>query len=361
MPKSQDKQLERIVWISPCQRVTLIRDDCIRAMRSLPKNRFDAVVTDPPYGLSFMGKNWDKGVPNFIFWKACLEVAKPGANFLAFGGTRLFHRLSLNIERAGWNLRDVLAWIYGSGFPKAHSIPTPGFDGFGTALKPSWEPIVWSMKELDGTYEENSLLHGVAGLNIDQCRVGTEEMEWKKRGESKSYAKTTSVDREGEVNVGRWPANLIHDGSEEALSVFPETKASKKETTVQNQSRSNSKCYGKFSNEKTVVQGYGDEGTASRFFYCAKASSKERGEFNDHPTVKPISLMKYLCQLVKTPTGGEVLDPFCGSGSTGVACLLNGQRFVGIEKDPKSFEIAKKRLKSTLEQISKEKKKDGES
>jgi site-specific DNA-methyltransferase (adenine-specific) len=358
-------------------------------MATLDPESVDAIVSDPPYGLSFMGKGWDHGVPGVEFWAEALRVAKPGAHLLAFGGTRTYHRLACAIEDAGWEIRDCVMWVYGSGFPKSHDVSKAidkaagaeretvgpkvyagghvqnhsgiahggsycGFDhsgttmatapatdaarqwsGWGTALKPAWEPIIVARKPLAGTVAENVLTYGTGGINVDGCRVGAEQTVTLRSG---SMGKGIYG---GDARVGsfanppgRWPANLIHDGSEEVVGLT---------------------------------------GSAARFFYCAKASKADRDEGceglplrkegtwggeeddlsegkkkihpsrNHHPTVKPTALMRYLCRLV-TPPGGLVLDPFTGSGSTGKAAILEGFRFIGIEREAEYVEIAKARI-----------------
>ena len=367
-------------------RVTLYHGDCLSVLPTLDAGSVDSVVTDPPYGLSFMGKQWDYDVPGVGAWASCLRALKPGGHLLAFAGTRTQHRMAVNIEDAGFDVRDMIAWVYGSGFPKsldvskaidkaagaerevvgmsAHKpgiangtsghrtvggtfavhvpITAPATDaprqwsGWGTALKPAMEPITVARKPLDGTVAENVLTHGTGAINVDGCRVGTEGGTT--RSEQAPYA--ASGWRTGHdvvsLNAGRWPANLIHDGSEEQAGLL---------------------------------------GSAARFFYCAKASKADRDEGcegleertvligaeghatnpmtgkpvvdlprrNHHPTVKPTDLMRYLCRLV-TPPEGIVLDPFAGSGSTGKAAMLEGFRFIGIERDEQYCEIAAKRI-----------------
>jgi DNA modification methylase len=444
------------------EEVTDIRiGDCLQVMPTLPENSVDSIITDPPYGLDFMGKEWDHGVPGVEFWQAALRVAKPGAILMAFGGTRTFHRLACAIEDAGWELRDTMCWLYGSGFPKsldiskaidkaapregmfagfaadfleqvrraglsyksvaqgflsktggitgcawnwAHGlsvptleqwhtlkslfphlssewlplierveaerevvgqsprsyrvgIPLPGtydgkrqmldittpatdsakqWQGYGTALKPAWEPIIVAMKPLEGTYAENAQKWGVAGLWIEGGRIGGIGGVRKvniKPNSGGFNGEDFGCDGDLEPAGGRWPANLLLD--EESAPLL---------------------------------------GGASRFFYTAKASASERNagledcepqfapamgngiggkehdpetatkKLNIHPTVKPVDLMRYLCKLTKTPTGGVVLDPFMGSGTTGIACILEHRDFIGIEIDEKYAEIAKKRI-----------------
>lgn len=316
----------------------IIKGDCLNVMAGLPAASIDAIVTDPPYGLSFMGKDWDKGVPGESFWREALRVAKPGCHLLAAGGSRTYHRLTCAIEDAGWEIRDCIIWMYGSGFPKSHNLKDD-WQGWGTALKPAFEPFILARKPLDGTVAENVQRHGCGGLNVDGCRVGTEEVgarssNWD--GITRRNIFLGLNEFEGNPTRGRWPANVIHDGSDEAVGVFPDDN--------------------------------------SRFFYCAKASPSEREEglnglpdvkagsyklrtdahsernglttaprTNHHPTVKPVDLMKYLCRLI-TPPGGLILDPFCGSGSTGVAAMREGFNFIGIELNNDYAEIARRRI-----------------
>jgi site-specific DNA-methyltransferase (adenine-specific) len=227
----------------------------------------------------------------------------------------------VNIEDAGFEIRDMLGWLYGSGFPKSHNIghKVKEYKGWGTALKPAHEPIVMARKPFNTSVAENVLTHGTGGINIDECRVGTDE--------------------------GRFPANIIHDGSEEVLEIFPETtsgKMSSKHTRHTDESPHG--IYGKFDINHPLGETYGDTGTAARFFYCAKASKAERGNKNNHPTVKPIKLMEYLVRLV-TPKEGIVLEPFAGSGTTLIACKQQGFNYIGIEREQEYCDIAEARLK----------------
>ena len=440
---------------------TIINSDCLEYLRSLQDNTFDSIVTDPPYGLSFMGMKWDYDVPSVDIWRECLRVLKPGGHLLSFAGTRTQHRMAVNIEDAGFEIRDMIAWVYGLGFPKSMdvskaidkvngeagrlhkftawmrttglagkqindatgtfmgshyltdksqpAIPTPelwaklrplcgdvpvwvdelveriaaerevvgqktvngeegtaggyqngiasvrGSDisvqrqinitapatdaakqwqGWGTALKPSLEPVTMARKPLMGTVAENVLAHGTGALNIDGCRVSGEATPINKLEKWSGFGQEKSPDYIQEIKTkGRWPANLIHDGSDEVTGLF---------------------------------------GTAARFFYCAKASKKDRDEGledmpsqmaggvsgradgtlgsitmsrNVHPTVKPTTLMRYLCRLI-TPPNGTILDPFAGSGSTGKAAKMEGFNFVGIEREKEYCKIAKKRIES---------------
>jgi site-specific DNA-methyltransferase (adenine-specific) len=350
---------------------TLHTGDCREVMATMHAESVDAIVCDPPYGLSFMGKGWDHGVPGVEFWVEALRVLKPGGHLIAFGGTRTYHRLAVAIEDAGFEVRDCLMWLYGSGFPKsldvskamdkqagaerdkirhkarpetsgtmaANSDTRPWIEqsriagyhevssnnpitdlakawhGWGTALKPAYEPAILARKPLRGTVADNVAQWGVGGLNIDGCRVGDE--------------------------VGRWPANVILD--EEAAA---------------------------------ALDAQSGVGGASRFFYTAKASRSEReagldgvekvkldiddespsgGSWerrdgrtspqraNHHPTVKPIALMRYMIRLV-APRGAVVLDPFMGSGSTGCAAMVEGMQFVGIDITPEYVDIARRRI-----------------
>jgi site-specific DNA-methyltransferase (adenine-specific) len=378
-------------WKSESFRV--YHGDCLEVMASLPECSVDAIVTDPPYGLSFMGKDWDHGLPGIPFWRAALRVAKPGCYLLAFGGTRTFHRLACAIEDAGWECRDTLMFLYGAGFPKSLSVskaidkaagaerevvgknPNPRanvnataalggsfqehpditapatelakmWDGWGTALKPAWEPIILARKPLDGTVAENVAKWGCGALNIDGCRIGvgkggdrdgemTAQARYAERG-STNFAATPGP-RGGDVR-GRWPANVIHDGSEQVTAGFPVSK--------------DGICGKRFKGKGTFDfgshgdwGGFGGRGSAARFFYTAKASSAERGEGNDHPTVKPYRLMRYLCKLLKQPGRGILLDPFMGTGSTLLGARAVGWRAVGIELDEHYCEIAVRRLK----------------
>jgi site-specific DNA-methyltransferase (adenine-specific) len=413
--------------------------DCREVMATLDAESVDAIVSDPPYGLSFMGKGWDHGVPGVEFWAEALRVAKPGAHLLAFGGTRTYHRLACAIEDAGWEIRDCVMWVYGSGFPKSHDvskaidkaagaererigdygqgfrakgsglqgwqreahsvdkgITAPATDaarqwsGWGTALKPAWEPIIVARKPLVGTVAENVLTHGTGAINVDGCRVAGTWSTWRKKDGTVSeqnqdshaiYGQGMGDVRNPEHPSGRWPANLIHDGSEEVVGLFPESKDGVAGA------RTGRFCGygGGWGPQPDHKKGYGSSGSAARFFYCAKANKADRDEGcegleaihrangnkwtdqdyrvangerppsaesgprrNHHPTVKPTDLMRYLCRLV-TPPGGVVLDPFTGSGSTGKAAILEGFRFIGIEREAEYVEIAKARIAAAVQ------------
>lgn len=369
---------------------TVTAGDCREVMPTLCAESVDSIVTDPPYGLCFMGKAWDHGVPGVEFWIEALRVAKPGAHLLAFGGTRTYHRLACAIEDAGWEIRDCVMWVYGSGFPKSHNLKGD-WQGWGTALKPAWEPIIVARKPLCGTVAENVLKHGTGGINVDGCRVGTEVIAAHgggRNGDGRKYGGGNGIPAiaaGSNPHSGRWPANFIHDGSDEVVGLFPQAKG------MATQNSSPVKVYtGNSLNHSTttfppVRQGYNDSGSAARFFYCAKVSKADRDEGcegleeracknwstvgngegdrrtigrqsstekeplakarNHHPTVKPTALMRYLCRLV-TPPDGVVLDPFTGSGSTGKAAILEGFRFIGIEREAAYAEIASARLRA---------------
>jgi len=493
--------------------MTVLVGDCREVMQTMADNSVDAIVTDPPYELGFMGKSWDStGVAyDVTVWQECLRVLKPGGHLLAFGGSRTYHRLAVAIEDAGFQIRDQIMWVYGSGFPKSlnigkaidknngevdrvrrftawmrttglkarqideitgtnmgghyltaasqPAIPTAElwsvlrshcgdvpewvdelvarieaereivgtktsgigtafgdgewasgqaqevaitapataeakeWEGWGTALKPAHEPIVMARKPLDGTVANNVLTHGVGGINIDGCRVDYESEGDKKVAHnnalgmerlSQEYGSTLSSFEGGwkkhhpELPQGRFPANFIHDGSDEVVELFPETKGG---VAVRRNSGGNT--FGG-DNPKPVMDnlGYNDSGSAARFFYCAKASKKDRNEglddmplqrraglvgadrdgqlddvserwrtqpaANHHPTVKPTELMRYLCRLV-TPPNGTVLDLFTGSGSTGKAATLEGFNFIGIEQSAEYAEIANARINHAKE------------
>lgn len=432
--------------------------DCLEIMQDMDSNSVDTIITDPPYALEFMGKGWDKVLPPVEVWTEALRIAKPGSMLMAFGGTRTYHRLTCAIEDGGWEIRDCVMWVYGSGFPKSHDIskgidsqagatreivgrktyagghvqnssedklaPPIGtfvrtqdrrditdpvtdaaqtWNGYGTALKPAWEPIVLAMKPLDGTFAQNALKWGVAGLWIDGARVpfqgDEDECESKEKNQyadfesgpmtNQVFGKFTK-DRDNYNPPGRWPANVIHDGSEEVLQEFAKAGERVSGGGIKNK-------YGSYRSERTwnTSKTPGNNiicrpsrGTAARFFYCAKASKAERNKgceglkedtsyehkrrrnqlnsehrndsrsnggyenkaaalkSNYHPTVKPVALMRYLCRLTRMPEGGTVLDPFMGSGTTGIACKLEGRSFVGIEKEKDYCEIAKNRIEA---------------
>jgi DNA modification methylase len=373
--------------------------DSLDVLRGMPDASVDAIVTDPPYGLAFMGKRWDYDVPSVELWAECLRVVKPGGHLLAFAGTRTQHRMAVRIEDGGFEIRDMLAWVYGSGFPKSLDVsraidkaagaerevvgaylhpdgkPRPNsrrstgdvygahggpletpltapateaakqWSGWHTALKPSLEPITLARAPFRGTVADNVLKHGTGAINVDGCRVGTSKsVPASPRGAQSrifgAYAAQTGGESGHDPNIGRFPANLIHDGSPEVVALFPHTQSGGYPS--EGGQRSRGSTYGK-PNERGEQRFAASEGSAARFFYCAKASKSERGADNTHPTVKPLALMRYLVRLV-TPPGGIVLDPFMGSGTTALACRDEGFRFVGIEREAQYIEIARRRL-----------------
>lgn len=383
-------------------RVTLYAGNCLDVMKGLDDQSVDAIVTDPPYELGFMGKSWDaSGIAfNVDVWREALRVLKPGGHLLAFSGSRTYHRMAVAIEDAGFEIRDQIQWIYSSGFPKSLDVskaidkaagakrevlgtyrgatnigmgddyittrPSQGqsvvnitapatdaakqWQGWGTALKPAHEPVVLARRPLIGTVANTVLTHGTGAINIDGTRVGSEGGTTRV-GESthKSPSGAFSTGHAiAELNARRWPANVIHDGSEEVTSLFPNTG---KSGVAVNRNRSGMKPNevndGGWGNLTEDV-GYTDGGSASRFFYCAKANKRDRNDGlddakNHHPTVKPTELMRYLVRMV-TPPQGVVLDPFLGSGSTGKAAMLEGNRFIGIELTEEYLPIALARI-----------------
>ena len=370
------------------QPFNLYQGDCLQVLKELSDNSIDSIVTDPPYGLKFMGKKWDCEVPSIEIWQECIRVLKPGGHLLAFAGTRTQHRMACNIEDAGFEIRDMIAWIYGSGFPKSHNLDGE-WQGWGTALKPALEPITFARKPLIGTVAQNVELYGTGAINIDECRVQTaDEIASTKNNNIKgnAYNSVKAGIRDTvyvQNHLGRFPANLIHDGSEEVLANFPITASgsnNKIKASSKDQKGNTSSAFGAESRPYgTETISYGDKGSAARFFYCAKANRTDRNEGtessntpmlqmnstmrdcenvdwskrngNFHPTVKPTELMRYLCRLV-TPKHGVVLDPFMGSGSTGKAAILEGFSFVGIEREAEYFGIAQARCQFVKEGIS---------
>jgi hypothetical protein len=377
---------------------TIINGDCIKVMRALPENTIDSILTDPPYGLNFMSKKWDHGIPGPIFWEEALRLAKPGSFMLAFGGTRTYHRLMCSIEDSGWRILDCLMWVHGMGFPKGLNISkaidkkagltreiigigdsqskqhftTCGqyngerdntyitaaktdeakhWDGYCTQLKPAWEPIILCQKELDGTFADNVLKWSTGALNIDKCRIPLNG-DSTKRNITPDYHTGTVSFKSGDITgsldnrhtLGRYPANLLHDGSEEVVSLFPYQKSGSMHGCVVNNTI--------MKNERGVRDGkpitlnyIGGEGSAARFFYCAKAHTTERnynGVNNDHPTVKPIKLLSYLARLI-TPPNGTILDPFAGSGSMGIAATEEGFSSILVDIDKHYCDLAKQR------------------
>lgn len=359
---------------------TLYHGDCLDHLKTMSDSSIDSIVTDPPYGLSFMGKKWDYDVPSVEIWAECLRVLKPGGHLLAFAGTRTQHRMAVRIEDAGFEIRDMIAWVYGSGFPKSRNL-AGDWKGWGSALKPALEPITVARKPLISSLRINVESWGVGALNIDDCRISSTDKPL-------PFGNPTTADgwrlnqRQTDwqpSDIGRWPANLIHDGSQEVLAQFPDAPGQQAAVSA-NAPTSNgfsgavkySGMIGRIDSAEPRIE---IDKSSARFFYCAKISKADRNEGceqlsdkqggfnsntsgqhitrrdgfvriplkNNHPTVKPTDLMRYLCRLV-TPPGGTVLDPFMGSGSTGKAALLEGFSFIGIEREAEYIEIARARL-----------------
>jgi hypothetical protein len=377
--------------------INLILGDCLEKMRKMGDNSIDCIVTDPPYFINFMSKDFDKFKDNIaknpIFWKEALRVCKPGANLLAFGADRTHHHLMIALEEAGWTIKTCIYWIFGSGFPKSHNfgckckgIPAKeqcyresgaipeqsgtqdrrgqtceicqriiGFEGFGTALKPAAEIIIMAMKPLDGTYKENASKWGLAGLNIDDSRIPTNELKNIQGGFHRGLMNDDGwKGNKQDINnipSGRWPANLIL-GDEEVEAMLDEQSGVSKSTGGKSGNENAYGGWGKENHYGNEKPGFGDSGGASRFFYCPKASKSERGADNIHPTIKPIRLMEYLIKLVMPKHEGAVLlDPFVGSGSTLVAAKNLGYKAIGIEMNEEYFEIAKRRVKYQEDQL----------
>ncbi|KQQ81954.1 DNA methyltransferase [Aureimonas sp. Leaf324] len=394
-------------------RVTLHGGDCLDILKTLPDASIDSVVTDPPYHLTsivkrfggksaapaktkqtgafarssrgFMGKTWDGGDIAFReeLWAEVLRVLKPGGHLAAFSGTRTYHRMAVAIEDAGFEIRDQLAWTYGSGFPKSHdvskaidkaagverevlgtivraaagrndeaqsmgrnyrmgseqSVTQPATDtarqwqGWGSALKPAWEPICLARKPLDGTIAENVLAHGVGALNIDGCRVAGAKPDTTRGagGQNGAYSPLGEQGRILDDGRGRFPANLIHDGSPEVLAAFPSAPGQSGAVTGTEPSTGDRYILQRLGGEHAPRLPRGDAGSAARFFYTAKADADDRIG-SKHPTVKPVDLMQWLVRLI-TPKGGTVLDLFAGTGTTGEAAWREGCSAVLIERE----------------------------
>jgi site-specific DNA-methyltransferase (adenine-specific) len=343
----------------------IIHGDCVDVMEDLIKKkvRFESIVTDPPYELGFMGKDWDKsGIANSKYmWSLAFNLLQPGGYLLAFSSTRTYHRMVVAIEDAGFEIRDMISWLYGQGFPKSLNLSksiSPETDeakqwqGWGTALKPACEPIVVARKPLiEGyTVSENVLTTGTGGLNIDDCRVAVSDQDSNHRNSTGGYDKAklgmfgigNTTRPENLSKNGRWPANVVHDGSDEVEEAFAAFGESKSQSGGRSTGRNFGQEYSDNATKDRPRTGHNDSGTASRFFYCAKANKRERAG-SKHPTVKPLALMKWLVTLV-TPPDGTVLDPFCGTGTTCVAAKELGFNFVGIELDEETAEFARNRL-----------------
>jgi len=412
---------------------TILLGNNLDLLKTLEDNSVDSIVTDPPYGLSFMNKKWDYDVPSVELWKECYRVLKHGGHILSFGGTRTYHRMVVNIEDAGFEIRDQIMWLYGSGFPKSLNIGkaidkmqgnerndlgaspnerlnipkndvykagirgkdfriTKGvsdWEGWGTGLKPANEPICVARKPLsEKSVAENVLKWGTGGINIDGCIIESKE-ELGRDNKTQPFINNVSkggiwnkgsenvkpLDRRG-IADGRFPANVILD--EEAGQILDEQSGISKSGDIKPYNQKNTNSYSGSMPIFRNVNHKGDKGGASRFFYCAKASKKDRDEglevfdkkrsgsmnatlnsnmltgsgnerqtirANFHPTVKPTDLMRYLCRLV-TPKNGIVLDPYMGSGSTGKGAILEGFSFIGMELDEEYFNIANARIEN---------------
>ncbi len=382
----------------------VLHGNSLEVLKTLEGNSVDSIVTDPPYELGFMGKKWDStGIAyNVDLWKECLRVLKPGGHLLAFGGTRTYHRMVCAIEDAGFEIRDCIQWLYLTGFPKSHNIskaidkklgaerevvganpnhrPVSGvnykgiyaggntgasvitapatpeaqqWEGWGTALKPANEPILLARKPIsEKTIAENVLKWGTGGLNIDGCRIGTDIVGWGGRPSS-GYSGRLDTDTSGKPRPveGRFPANVILD--EEAGALLDQQSGISKPRKGRTGKRGGTAWHGQkgIGTPDKIGRWPSDSGGgASRFFYCVKASKKERGEGNNHPTVKPVKLMEYLITLI-TPPNGIVLDPFLGSGTTALAALNLGRFFIGIELNEEYCEIARRRIEQHKTQI----------
>lgn len=366
--------------------------DCRMLMAEMPEASVDSIVTDAPYELGFMGRAWDStGVAYDVeTWRAALRVLRPGGHLLAFGGSRTYHRMACAIEDAGFDIRDQIMWIYGSGFPKGGNR-----DGKGTCLKPAHEPIVMARKPLIGSVAVDETRYGTGAINVDACRVHADDAQGgsytvKRLKPGATLERTGGnwrpeqggAEYHGEMKPGRWPANVIHDGSSEVVGAFPEAPGQQRAS--RDDQRTQGGVYGVITNDgNRIHEPRGDSGSAARFFYCAKASKADRDEGLDgfdpqafvqfqtgngesgaasslsegretqyrnvHPTVKPTALMRYLVRLV-TPVGGTVLDPFAGSGSTGKAAMLEGLTFIGCELTAEYLPIARARIASAAAQ-----------
>ena len=391
--------------------VILYAGDCIEVMRQMPEASVDAIVTDPPYGLEFMGRDWDGfGTPlGFQTWteswaREALRILKPGGHLLAFAGTRTYHRMASGVEDAGFEIRDCIAWMYGSGFPKSLDVSKAidkaagaerevigsklgrpgmakdgsnqrnGFDaafggdssgamatditapatpeaakwqGWGTALKPAFEPIVVARKPLIGTVAANVLEHGTGALNIDACRIGTDSICSSGQGIKSGANNFIGGGKDTQppsVHIGRWPANIALD--ETAASILDQ-QSGVSTSTAKPRNNNDFESVSKGAEKANTTFGHEDTGGASRFFYTAKASRHDRNAGgladNTHPTVKPTELMRWLIRLV-TPPGGIILDPFGGSGSTGLAARAENTRCILIEREPEYLNIIRDRL-----------------
>jgi site-specific DNA-methyltransferase (adenine-specific) len=370
-------------------RVTVHAGDCIEVLASLPENSVDSVVCDPPYHFAsivkrfgktaladetqtsdrsrrgidgyaraakgFMGKTWDGGqiAHDPATWAAVARVMKPGAHLVAFHAPKNWHRQAAAIEDAGIEIRDNLLWLFGSGFPKSHNLKGQ-WRGYGTALKPAYEPIVLARKPLIGTVAANVLQHGTGAINVDGCRVqgggpssprGSSKLDteanagwmrpWMEDRDEVARREAAAMDRL--EKLGRWPANVVHDGSEEVIAAFPDADGA-----VSNGKRGTHGIAHEGFGAMEQMPSFGDSGSAARFFYSAKADSFDRIG-SKHPTVKPVDLMQWLCRLI-TPSGGTILDPFAGTGTTGEAAWREGFNAILIEREAEYLADIERRM-----------------
>ena len=325
----------------------LLKGNCLETLKTLDTASVDSIVTDPPYELGFMGKSWDNsGIAyNVELWAECLRVLKPGGHLLAFSGSRTYHRMVVAIEDSGFEIRDQIMWLYGSGFPKSLNLKDE-WQGWGTALKPAHEPIVVARKPLIGTVANNVLTYGTGALNIDGSRVGLLHGETKRGGFGNGgigFGGDDGKNVEWQENTqGRWPANVIHDGSDEVLAGFPNEEARFFYCAKASKSERNAGLEG--FEEKTAGQATDREDGTAGLNSPRAGAGRTGGSKNFHPTVKPLALMRYLIKLV-TPPGGTVLDPFLGSGSTAVAATLEGFKWIGCEMTEDYWPIIEARVK----------------
>lgn len=334
----------------------LVRGCCLEAMAQMATEgaQFDALITDPPYHLRFMNKQWDGGDVAFRpeTWRLAYDLLKPGAHLLAFGATRTFHRMVCAIEDGGFDVRDTIMWMYSTGFPKSHNLAGK-WQGWGTALKPAYEPILVARKPLEGTVARNVTQHGTGALNIEASRVdasaGRKKVIPNFGGGFGGIGGSLGSKGGGFTTEGRWPANVVHDGSDEVLAEFAKYgESSPGHTSARGVLHSGrhgglADIGGNIKPGTNSVRGYNDSGgTAARFFYSVKATAADRAD-SKHPTVKPLALMRYLCTLV-TPPNGVILDPFAGSGTTIQAAIECGFEAVGIEREPEYQADIQRRL-----------------
>lgn len=375
-------------------RIRIEHGDSREVIKTLADGSIDSCVTDPPYSLQtinkrfakvgrndktwsssgphqrtargFMNQKWDTGETAFNpeFWAEVYRVLKPGAHVVAFGGTRTYHRLACAIEDAGFEIRDQVGWLFGSGFPKSHDVgkKLAEWQGWGTALKPAWEPICLARKPLDGTVAANVMEHGTGALNIDASRIkyvspedqaaaaAAQRLCHDNPGATYGGIGKTGFTKPRESiapyiekqDMGRWPANVIHDGSDEVERAFPDSDGQLRATTGAERAHRTVHAYGEFKGARNGSEPRGDSGSAARFFYSAKADAEDRLG-SKHPTVKPVDLIAYLARLV-TPPGGLILDPFAGTGTLGAACMREGFRCILIEREAQYVADIKRRL-----------------